>query len=262
MIRKHLIPFAIGLSLLVMAKVFAHTQPTGKTNLKNSIVLADNTVKTNYEEEEEEFTIEDLEFANEGLPEGDQRVANKMKQVLASYGYENLQSTRLYRKATEWFPVIEPILAKHGIPNDFKYIPLVESGFREGVSPKGAAGIWQFMPATAKGYGLKVNAKVDERYNLKKSTEAACKYLKELHRIFGSWTLVAAAYNVGDNHLKKQITRQNQDNYFKMKLNRETGAYVYKLMSVKEILENPKRNGYKNQKALIAYNENPSFTME
>ncbi len=262
MIRKHLIPFAIGFVLLVMAKVFAHTQPTGKTSLKNNAVLAFNMAENNLNNEEEEFTLEELEFASEGIPADDLRVANKMKQVLASYGFENLQSSRLYNKASKWFPIIEPILAKYGIPNDFKYIPLVESGFREGVSPKGAAGIWQFMPNTARGYGLKVNAQVDERYNLRKSTEAACKYLKDLHRIFGSWTLVAAAYNVGDGHLRKQINLQNQDNYFKMKLNRETGAYVYKLISVKEILENPRRNGYKNQKALIAYHEQPSFTVE
>ena len=102
-------------------------------------------------------------------------------------------------------------------------------------------------------YGLKVNKKVDERYNLKKSTVAAAKYLKDLYDTFESWTLVAAAYNVGDSHMRKQINRQGQDNYFKMKLNRETSLYVYKLISVKEILENPKRNGYKNQKALLAY---------
>jgi len=161
----------------------------------------------------------------------------------------------LHSKAAKWFPIVEPILAAYGIPNDFKYLPLVESGLKGGVSPKGAAGYWQFMPSTARMYGLKVNSKVDERYNLKKSTIAAAKYIKELYGIFDSWTLVAAAYNVGDGHMKRQISRQKQDNYFKMRLNRETGAYVYKLISMKEILENPNRNGYKNQKVLIAYKQ-------
>ncbi|MCY1534536.1 Membrane-bound lytic murein transglycosylase D [compost metagenome] len=118
------------------------------------------------------------------------------------------------------------------------------------------------MPATARMYGLTVKNGKDERRNLRKSTIAACKYLNELYGIFGSWTLVAAAYNVGDVHLKKQIDRQNQDNYFKMKLNRETGGYVYKLISVKEILENPERNGYRGQKALIAYTGTPVKNME
>lgn len=257
MTKKHLIPFAVIIVLLVMAKVFAYTRPNEKLTLNT------NTFTTIKEDTEEpEFTIAQLEFAEETLPLGDQKVAGKMKRILASYGYQNLQTNRLHRRAAEWFPIIEPILAAYGIPNDFKYVPLVESGLKEGVSPKGAAGFWQFMPGTARMYGLKVNGRVDERKNLRKSTIAACKYMKELHDIFNSWTLVAAAYNVGDVHMKRQINRQNQDNYFKMKLNRETGGYVYKLISMKEILENPARNGYRSQKALIAFVPPTSTTVE
>ncbi|MES2650428.1 MAG: lytic transglycosylase domain-containing protein [Bacteroidota bacterium] len=257
MIKKHLIPLTVIIVLLVMAKVFAYTLPNEKTNLNNNNLT---TIKE--DAEEPEFTIAQLEFANETLPLGDHKVAGKMKRVLASFGYQNLQTNRLHRKAAEWFPIIEPILAAYGIPNDFKYMPLVESGLQSGTSPKGAAGFWQFMPGTARMYGLKVNGRIDERNNLRKSTIAACKYMKELHGIFNSWTLVAAAYNVGDVHMKKQINKQNQDNYFKLKLNRETGGYVYKLISMKEILENPVRNGYANQKALIAFTEAPSKTVE
>lgn len=257
MIKKHVIPFAVILSLLVMAKVFAYTLPAVKKNLKN------NTLTTPVKEAEEaEFTLAQLEFADETLPLGDARINGKMKKILASYAYRNLQTNRLHRKAAEWFPIIEPILAAYGIPNDFKYVPLVESGLQGGTSPKGASGFWQFMPGTARTYGLKVNSKVDERKNLKKSTIAACRYIKELYNIFDSWTLVAAAYNVGDVHMKRQINRQNQDNYFKMKLNRETGGYVYKLISMKEIMENPIRNGYTNQKAMIAYTGNTEKTIE
>jgi len=250
MLKKHLIPCTVVLGLLVMAKVFAYKLPTEVENLKKDNYT--NSVKTT---EEPVFSIAQLEFAEETLPIGDTKVTHKMKRTLASFSYENLQTTRLHKKAAEWFPVIEPILAAYGIPNDFKYVPLVESGLRAGVSPKGAAGFWQFMPSTARMYGLKVNSKVDERYNLKKSTIAAAKYIKELYDVFDSWTLVAAAYNVGDNHMRRQINRQKQDNYFKMKLNSETGVYVYKLISMKEILENPNRNGYKNQKALIAFKQ-------
>ncbi|SFH40735.1 lytic transglycosylase domain-containing protein [Pedobacter insulae] len=258
MIKKHLIPSTVIIALLVMAKVFAYTLPENeKTPLKN------NNLTTIIEEPEEpEFTIAQLAFADENLPLGDDKVIGKMKKVLASFGYQSLQTNRLHRKAAEWFPVIEPILASYGIPNDFKYMPLVESGLQSGTSPKGASGFWQFMPGTARMYGLKVNSQIDERNNLRKSTIAACKYIKELYGIFNSWTLVAAAYNVGDVHMKKQINKQNQDNYFKMKLNRETGGYVYKLISMKEILENPVRNGYSSQKALIAYTESPSSTIE
>jgi len=250
MLKKHLIPLTVILGLLVMANVFAYKLPTKVENLKK-----DNYTNITKETEEPVFSIAQLEFAEETLPVGDTRVTQKMKKTLASFSYGNLQTNRLHLKAAEWFPIVEPILAAYGIPNDFKYLPLVESGLRGGVSPKGAAGYWQFMPSTARMYGLKVNRKVDERYNLKKSTIAAAKYIKELYGVFDSWTLVAAAYNVGDGHMRRQINRQGQDNYFKMKLNRETGAYVYKLISMKEILENPIRNGYKNQKALIAYKE-------
>lgn len=248
MLKKHLIPCTVILVLLVMAKVFAYTLPEVKTSLKNN-----NTTTIIKEAEEPAFTLAQLEFAEETLPLGDNRIDRKMKKVLASFRYQNLQTNRLHRKAAEWFPVIEPILAEYGIPNDFKYMPLVESGLQGGTSPKGAAGFWQFMPATARMYGLKVNGKIDERKNLRKSTIAAAKYIKELYSIFGSWTLVAAAYNVGDMHMKRQISKQKQDNYFKLKLNSETGGYVYKLISMKEILENPIRNGYENQKAFIAY---------
>ncbi|RZL29871.1 MAG: lytic transglycosylase domain-containing protein [Pedobacter sp.] len=257
MLKKHVIPCTVVFGLLVMAKVFAYKLPTVKENLKK-----DNYTSTIIETEEPEFSIAQLEFAEETLPIGDTKVTQKMERTLASFSYQNLQTTRLHSKAAKWFPVVEPILADYGIPNDFKYLPLVESGLRGGVSPKGAAGYWQFMPSTARMYGLKVNSKVDERYNLKKSTIAAAKYIKELYGIFDSWTLVAAAYNVGDGHMRRQISRQKQDNYFKMRLNRETGVYVYKLISMKEILENPNRNGYKNQKALIAYKqvEEPAVT--
>lgn len=248
MIRKHLIPIAIILGLLALAKVFTYALPNEKSTLN---LPTRSTQKIQVDTPR--FDFAKLEFAEETLPLGDQKVEGKMKRTLASFAYENVQTHRLHRKAALWFPVIEPILAKYGIPNDFKYVTLVESGLKSGVSPKGAAGIWQFMPGTARMYGLKVNGKVDERNNLRKSTIAACKYLKELYGIFNSWTLVAAAYNVGDVHMKKQINRQHQDNYFKMRLNRETGAYVYKLLSVKEVLENPGRNGYRGQKALIAY---------
>lgn len=256
MLKKHLILCTVVLSLLLMAKVFAYKLPTVNEKLVNENVTSTKTTTklvTKLKAEEPAFSLAQLEFAQETLPIGDSRVTSKMKKALASFSYRTLQTNRLHKKAAEWFPTVEPILAAYGIPNDFKYMPLVESGVRGGVSPKGAAGYWQFMPATARMYGLKVNKHVDERYNLKKSTVAAAKYIKELYGIFDSWTLVAAAYNVGDGHMRKQIKKQKEDNYFKMKLNRETGAYVYKLISMKEILEYPSRNGYKGQKTLMAY---------
>ncbi len=246
-----------------MATVFAYQLPQAE----KTVVKVDNqaTQITSKEVAPEVIPVQKVEapkvvkvplnFAKQTLPKGDKRVAAKMKKVLNTFTYANLQTNRLHRKAGEWFPVVEPILKSYGIPEDFKYVPLVESGLNSGVSHKGAAGYWQFMPATARSYGLKVNSKVDERYNLRKSSIAAAKYIKDLYAIFGDWTLVAAAYNVGDGHMRRQIVRQNQNNYFKMKLNGETGGYVYKLISVKQIIKNPDRYGYTLPRELLAWNE-------
>lgn len=236
-----------------MAKVFAYNMPQAaksisiEEELKSSDTLTSNITKP-------VSLMAQLNFAEETLPIGDVAVEKKMKKTLAAHYFSHLQTNKLHRKAAEWFPIVEPILAAYGIPEDFKYMPLVESGLHSGVSPKGAAGFWQFMPGTARMYGLKVNGKVDERNNLRKSTIAAAKYIKDLYRTFDSWTLVAAAYNVGDGHMKRQITKQNQDNYFKMKLNRETASYVYKLISMKQIMENPDHYGYTAPRTLLAYN--------
>jgi len=255
MIKKHIISCSVILGLLVMAKVFAYYMPQAAKSQKKEVSTRINTSTKSIIATIKKAPVSlmaRLNFAEESLPLGDRKVERKMKRILAAHSYSHLQTDRLHRMAEEWFPVIEPILAAYGIPDDFKYVPLVESGLHGGMSPKGANGFWQFMPGTARSYGLKVNSKVDERKNLRKSTIAACKYIKELYGTFDSWTLVAAAYNVGDTHMKKQINRQSQDNYFKMKLNRETGGYVYKLISMKEIMRHPVRYGYRSPKSVLA----------
>lgn len=258
MLKKHIVPFAVVATLFILAKVFAYQMPLAQKSLLKEEKLNTTIPKSDSLKVEKEETplslMAQLNFAEETLPLGDKKVERKMKKILAAHTYGNTQTNRLHAKAAKWFPVIEPILAAYGIPNDFKYLALVESGMAEGVSPKGAAGIWQFMPGTARTYGLRVNGNVDERYNLRKSTIAACKYIKEMYKGLESWTLVAAAYNVGDGRLRKQINNQNQDNYYKMRLNRETGGYVYKVISMKQIMEHPKRYGYAKPRVLLAYN--------
>ena len=258
MLKKHIVPFAVVATLFILAKVFAYQMPLAQKSLLkeeklNTTIPQSDSLEVEYEAKPLSLMAQ-LNFAEETLPLGDKKVERKMKKILAAHTYGNTQTNRLHAKAAKWFPVIEPILAAYGIPSDFKYLALVESGMAEGVSPKGAAGIWQFMPGTARTYGLKVNGNVDERYNLRKSTIAACKYIKEMYKSLESWTLVAAAYNVGDGRLRKQIDNQNQDNYYKMKLNRETGGYVYKVISMKQIMEHPVRYGYAKPRVLLAYN--------
>lgn len=255
MIKKHIVPFSVVATLFILAKVFTYQMPLVPKSLFKEDKL---NTKINPTEAKETHSFKSfmarLNFADETLPLGDKKVERKMKRILAAHSNDKVQTNQLQRRAAEWFPVIEPILAAYGIPNDFKYLALVESGTELSVSSKGAAGIWQFMPGTARTYGLKVNGRVDERYNLRKSTIAACKYIKDMYKGLSSWTLVAAAYNVGDGRLKRQIDNQNQDNYYKMKLNRETGGYVYKVITMKQIIENPKGNAGAKSRKLLAYN--------
>lgn len=238
MIKKHLITCSTMLLVLFATKMFLYSTPINR--------LAD--IKYHKKPAKTEITTENyynsLSFANEELPTGDAKVKQRMKKTLKAHKYQHLQTNILHRKAAQYFPIIEPILQYYGVPEDFKYLPLVESGLKGGTSPKGASGYWQFMPQTARDFGLKVDSSIDERQKISKSTVAAAKYLRSLYREFGSWTLAAAAYNIGEGSLKRQMSRQNQDNYYKMKLNRETATYVYKLISMKEIIENPKLYGY------------------
>lgn len=199
-------------------------------------------------------TIDSLNFANEKLPRHDENSRGKMKRSLRLHNFSNVQTNMLHRKAEIMFPVIEPLLKQYGIPDDFKYVPLVESGFGEGKSSRGAYGPWQFMPGTARNYGLKVNKNHDERLNLRKSTIAACKYLLGLHREFKSWAMVAAAYNTGSPNLARLMRKQCQCNYFRIKMNAETGAYVYNLIAMKEIINDPKQYGYTYEKPIYSVN--------
>jgi membrane-bound lytic murein transglycosylase MltF len=204
----------------------------------------------------ESVFYKDLNFANELLPIGDKSIELKMKKALKATSFSNMQTLKLHQRSEVWFPIIEPILKKYGIPEDFKYIPLIESGMARGqYSPKGAAGLWQFMPQTARDYGLTVNGNVDERMNVRLATVAAAKYIRDLHKQFNSWTLTAAAYNGGEGTMRRKIAQQNQDNYFKMSFGHETGKYVYSLISMKEVIEHPEDYGYKikNARKLIAY---------
>jgi membrane-bound lytic murein transglycosylase D len=252
MIRKSVVTCSLILTICVLTKMFGYSYSTGFVKVIDPI---ENKVKAQVKKEEKEAQKTVLNFANEHLPMGDKKIDHKMQKALKANSFYRMQTLKLHQRAEKFFPIIEPILAEYGIPDDFKYMPLVESGMAHGrVSPKGAAGLWQFMPQTARDYGLTVNGNIDERNNVRKSTVAAARYIKDLYKIFNSWTLVAAAYNVGEGRLKRQISRQQEDNYYRLKLNKETGKYVYSLISMKEVIENPVKYGYKiqNSRRLLA----------
>ncbi|WP_460974504.1 lytic transglycosylase domain-containing protein [Spirosoma knui] len=183
---------------------------------------------------------ERLHFCGELVPTEQGDVSAKLALALASSsGYiQHVQALRA--RSTPYFAVIEPILSKHAIPNDFKYLPLIESAWHaSAISSAGAVGYWQFMDDTAQDMGLSITPGNDERTDLKKSTEAACKYLKFLYRKLGSWTLVAAAYNGGVGMVQRKITRVGHRDYYAMTMNPETGYYLYRILAMKELFTNP-----------------------
>ncbi|MHA4738093.1 lytic transglycosylase domain-containing protein [Dyadobacter sp. MSC1_007] len=182
-----------------------------------------------------------IDFCGEAIPLSELRIAERYQNMIRNY--DNPTFRKLMTKTRKRMRVIEPILKKYGVPADFKYIPLIESAMSdEATSHRGAAGYWQLMPSTAKSLGLVVNETRDDRKHLVKSTHAAGKYLRELHRQLGSWTLVAAAYNAGPTHIQNRMDSQNKDDYFKLRLNSETARYLYKLLAVKEWFSNPERS--------------------
>ncbi len=187
---------------------------------------------------------ENLNFSNEKVPIHDFDVRERLDRELLINTYWQSQTLLLHKRANRWFPMIEPILKRNGIPDDFKYLALIESGLTNVVSPAGATGFWQILEPTAKSYGLEVSEEVDERYNVEKSTEAACKYLKEAYKEFGNWTLAAASYNMGISGITRQIARQKVKNYYDLLLNEETARYLFRILSIKEIITNPKNYGF------------------
>ncbi|WP_381503660.1 lytic transglycosylase domain-containing protein [Spirosoma flavum] len=178
-------------------------------------------------------------FCGESVPIHEEVVARRLVSALVRNTDHNQALLRIRQRASVFFPIIEPILAHHGIPLDFKYLPLVESALQSlAVSPKGAVGYWQFMPATARELGLTIGHGVDERHHLIKSTNAACRYLRYLYNRLGSWTLAAAAYNNGIGALLGNIRRQQQRDYYYLRLNAETGKYLYRILAFKELFSN------------------------
>ena len=204
---------------------------------------------------------EDLNFAGELVPQDDPEIMERIDREFLVNTYWQSNALLLMKRANKYFPVIEPILAKNGIPDDFKYLAVAESGLDNVVSSARATGFWQIMKATGKQYGLEINANVDERYHLEKSTEVACRYLNKYKKKYGNWTLAAASYNAGTGSVDKYLGIQKVNDYYDLLLGQETGRYVFRIMAIKEILSHPEKYGFdiKNEDL---YNAVPTFNVE
>lgn len=180
----------------------------------------------------------------EKLPLENFEVYERLDREMIVNAYWHSATILALKRANRWFPVIEPILKRNNIPVDFKYLAVAESNLENVISPAGATGFWQFIKSAAIQYGLEVNDEVDERYDVEKSTEAACRYLKDAYQKFGSWTMAAAAYNAGMNGIDKWSSLQKTTNYYNLVLGMETSRYIARVAAIKIIMENPQKYGF------------------
>lgn len=200
------------------------------------------------------------EFAGEEAPMGLYYVREGLDRELLINTYWHSSTQLMLKKSNRYFQIIVPILKKHKIPEDFKYLALIESGLTNVQSPAGAAGFWQIIPGTGKNFGLEITDQVDERYHVEKATEAACKLLRGSYNKYGSWTLAAAAYNVGEGRISKELERQKANSYYDLYLPEETMRYVYRIIALKLLYEHPAEYGYYLRKKDL-YPPIPTYTI-
>jgi membrane-bound lytic murein transglycosylase D len=236
--KKYWIAFSFTLFLLSAIKLL---------NYSISDFISDSVYDDYFNSSYKVFSIhipKNINFAGEKVPVKDIAVREAIEKELLINTYWQSQSLLLHKRANRWFPAIEPILKANGIPDDFKYVALIESQLTNVVSPQGATGFWQIVEPTGRQYGLEITEEVDERYDVIKSTQAACKYFKEAYKQFNDWTLVAASYNRGMGGIQAALEKQKAGNYYDLTLTEETARYIYKLLSMKEIISRPRVYGY------------------
>lgn len=202
-----------------------------------------------------------IDFAGEQTPLKNPDIRERLDRELLVNTYWQSNGLLLIKRAHKYFPIIEPILAEEGIPDDFKYLAVIESGLTQAVSPARATGFWQILSSTGRELGLEVNDNVDERYNVEMSTRAACEYLKKSKERFGSWTLAAAAYNAGNAGVSRRLEAQEVNDYYDLLLGEETGRYVFRILALKQILSAPEKYGF-NYRAEDLYKQVPTYEVK
>lgn len=223
----------LGILLLLVSGLLINAVP--KTPAKEVVEKSDGIKR---------YIPATAEFAGEPAPLNVADVRERFERELIVNANLDATTLLIIKRANRSFPIIEPILAKYGVPDDFKYLAVAESGLLNAVSPAGARGFWQFMEGAGRENGLEINGEVDERYHLEKSTEAACRYLLAAKQKFGTWTMAAASYNGGLAGVGKQVGIQKVSNYYDLLLTDETSRYVFRILALKEIMKNPALYGF------------------
>jgi len=253
----------LGVFFVISTLIFAVQSDATEEN-EDYQDVAENEIKKNVADNYQISAIAiptDLNFAGEMVPQDDPEIMERIDREFLVNTYWQSNAVLLIKRANKYFPIIEPILAKNGIPDDFKYLAVAESGLQNVRSHAGATGFWQIMKATGREYGLEVNSNVDERYHLEKSTEVACAYLNKWKKKYGNWTLTAASYNAGPGAINKYLGIQQVNDYYDLLLGQETGRYVFRIMAIKEILSHPEKYGFDIGKEDL-YSAVPTFKVE
>ncbi len=252
--KKYLIPISLALCLVIglasgtmlvsnnvpadnLTNIFNHTKTECPGLVWNGNIDTLNSASP-------VSVVGELFFAGERVPLEDPDVRERLERELQLNTYWHSNTLMAMKLANRYFDDLEEILTENGLPSDFKYLPLIESGFRNDVSPAGAVGFWQFVQGTGKLYNLEINSEVDERYNIEKSTRAACSFLKNSKEQLGSWTLAAASYNMGLGGMKERVKDQKTSNFYEMYFNPETSRYIFRMLAMKIIFSNPRRAGF------------------
>jgi len=248
-----------GIGLIFLAGLFINSMPRNVNNspkIEKSEKLVDTSFVKNYNVYA--LTLpKNLIFANEKVPMNMPDVKERIDREFLVNTYWQSNGFLMFKRANKYFPIIEKILAEEEVPDDFKYLALIESGLTNVVSPAGASGFWQIMKVTGREYGLEVNGNVDERYHLEKATRVACKYLKDAKNKLGSWTLAAAAYNGGMSGMSRRLAKQQVTGYFDLLLGSETSRYVPRIVALKYIFMQPHSFGFNFEKKDL-YNSIPT----
>ncbi|MGB0896823.1 MAG: lytic transglycosylase domain-containing protein [Flavobacteriaceae bacterium] len=251
-----------GIGLLCIAGLFINSVSNKDVSRveDNSEKLVDTSYVNNYNVYA--LTLpKKLVFAGENVPVEQPDIKERIDREFLVNTYWQSNGFLMFKRANKYFPIIEKILAEEGVPDDFKYLAVIESGLTNVVSPAGARGFWQIMKTTGREYGLEVNANVDERYHLEKSTRVACKYLKDAKEKLGSWTLAAAAYNGGMSGMSRRLSKQQVSGYYDLLLGTETSRYVPRIVAMKYILMQPHKFGFNFEKTDL-YDAIPTRTIQ
>lgn len=238
LLKKILFGFA-AFSVLAVLLIFSSLSPDMDKKDKSLNLPEDAVQRINIPK-----IPQNLDFAGEPVPLNDTEVRERIDREILAICFWHSSIIQNIKFSRRYFPVIEELAKKHGIPDDFKYLAVTESSLRNATSVAGAKGIWQFMPETAESYNLFISKEIDERYNFYKASDAACQLLKRLKDKFGSWTLAAAAYNCGEGRVKERMSEQGGATYYDLVLPEETMRYVPRIIAMKEIMKNPAKYGY------------------